>query len=116
MGDNDESNNDDDDEEDDDDSPATAGMEIAVQGVLLRPLVFFNGQSELMGHVWSGTASDPTPAYQATTLVQDHEHYIILSSGGTVYTRVIGSKSVDLNGKVDFSIWNRNANTEIQQK
>lgn len=105
-----------DDNEETDDSPATAGMEIAVQGVHLRPLVFFTGQSELMGHVWSGTASDPTPAFQATTLAQDHEHYIILSSGATVYIRVIGSKSVDLNGKVDFSIWNRNANTEIQQK
>ncbi|KNC31217.1 hypothetical protein FF38_14346 [Lucilia cuprina] len=113
VGDSDEDTNDDDEEVDD--SPATAGMEIAVQGVLLRPLIFFTGQSELMGHVWSGTASDPTPAFQATTLAQDHEHYIILSSGATVYTRVIGSKSVDLNGKVDFSIWNRNANTEIQQ-
>ncbi|XP_065355823.1 microsomal triacylglycerol transfer protein [Calliphora vicina] len=113
VGDSDEGGNDD--NEVADDSPATAGMEIAVQGVLLRPLIFFTGQSELMGHVWSGTASDPTPAFQATTLAQDHEHYIILSSGATVYTRVIGSKSVDLNGKVDFSIWNRNANTEIQQ-
>ncbi|XP_037805921.1 microsomal triglyceride transfer protein large subunit isoform X1 [Lucilia sericata] len=113
VGDSEEDTNDDDEEVDD--SPATAGMEIAVQGVLLRPLIFFTGQSELMGHVWSGTASDPTPAFQATTLAQDHEHYIILSSGATVYTRVIGSKSVDLNGKVDFSIWNRNANTEIQQ-
>lgn len=54
--------------------------------------------------------------YGVAQLQIDHEHYIILSSGATVYTRVIGSKSVDLNGKVDFSIWNRNANTEIQQK
>lgn len=44
----------------DEDSNATAGMEIAVQGNYLRPLVFFSGQGELMGHVWSGTASEPT--------------------------------------------------------
>uniref|UniRef100_A0A0A1WYQ8 Microsomal triglyceride transfer protein large subunit n=1 Tax=Zeugodacus cucurbitae TaxID=28588 RepID=A0A0A1WYQ8_ZEUCU len=102
-------------EDDADDSPATAGMEITVQGILLRPLVFFNGQGELMGHVWSGTASEPTPAYQATILAEDHEHYVILSSGATVYMRVVGTRSIDLNGKVEFSLWNRNANTEIKQ-
>ncbi|XP_054743104.1 microsomal triacylglycerol transfer protein [Anastrepha obliqua] len=98
-----------------DESPATAGMEISVQGVLLRPLVFFTGKGELMGHVWSGTASDPTPAYQATILAEDHEHYVILSSGATVYMRVVGTRSIDLNGKVELSLWNRNANTEINQ-
>lgn len=43
---------------------ATAGMEITVHGVTIRPFVFFTGQGELMGHVWSGTGSDKTPAYQ----------------------------------------------------
>ncbi|XP_039949939.1 microsomal triglyceride transfer protein large subunit [Bactrocera tryoni] len=102
-------------EDEADDSPATAGMELTVQGILLRPLVFFSGQGELMGHVWSGTASEPTPAYQATILAEDHEHYVILASGATVYMRVVGTRSIDLNGKVEFSLWNRNANTEIKQ-
>ncbi|XP_016964427.1 microsomal triacylglycerol transfer protein [Drosophila biarmipes] len=93
----------------------TAGMEISVQGAQLRPLVFFSGQTELMGHVWGGSASDSTPAYQATTLAQDNEHYIILASGATLHWRVLGARSVDLNGKVGFSLWNRNAQTEIQQ-
>ncbi|XP_017491350.1 PREDICTED: uncharacterized protein LOC108379504 [Rhagoletis zephyria] len=108
-------NSEDEAENDLDDSPATAGMEISVQGVHLRPLVFFTGQGELMGHVWSGTASESTPAYQATILAEDHEHYIILSSGATVYMRVVGTRSIDLNGKVELSLWNRNANTEINQ-
>ncbi|XP_002065430.3 microsomal triacylglycerol transfer protein [Drosophila willistoni] len=93
----------------------TAGMEISVQGSQLRPLVFFVGQTELMGHVWGGSASESTPAYQATTLNQDHEQYVILSSGATLHLRLLGAKSVDLNGKVGFSLWNRNAQTEIQQ-
>ncbi|XP_030382921.1 microsomal triglyceride transfer protein large subunit [Scaptodrosophila lebanonensis] len=93
----------------------TAGMEISVQGAQLRPLIFFNGQAELMGHVWGGSASDSTPAYQATTLVQDHEQYIILASGASLHWRLLGARSVDLNGKVGFSLWNRNAQTEIQQ-
>jgi microsomal triglyceride transfer protein large subunit len=44
--------------------PATAGMEITALGVQLRPFVFFSGQGELMGHVWSGTGSEKTPAFQ----------------------------------------------------
>lgn len=39
-------------------------MELTVLGVQIRPFVFFASQGELMGHVWSGTASDKTPAYQ----------------------------------------------------
>lgn len=104
------------DDEFSEDEAVTAGMEISVQGAQLRPLVFFSGQTELMGHVWGGSASDSTPAYQATTLSQDNEHYIILTSGATLHWRVLGARSVDLNGKVGFSLWNRNAQTEIQQK
>ena len=43
---------------------ATAGMEVTVLGVQVRPFVFFNGQGELMGHVWSGSGSEKTPAFQ----------------------------------------------------
>lgn len=44
--------------------PATAGMEITLLGTQVRPFVFFSGQGELMGHVWSGTASQSTTAFQ----------------------------------------------------
>lgn len=43
---------------------ATAGMELTVLGVQIRPFVFFTSQGQLMGHVWSGTASEKTPAFQ----------------------------------------------------
>lgn len=45
---------------------ATAGMELTVLGVNVRPFVFFDGQGELMGHVWSGTGSERTPAFQVS--------------------------------------------------
>lgn len=44
----------------------SAGMELSVAGNQIRPFVFFSGQGELMGHVWSGTASEMTPALQAS--------------------------------------------------
>ena len=43
---------------------ATAGMELALGGAYLRPIVFFTGQTELFGHVWSGTASERTTVLQ----------------------------------------------------
>lgn len=107
---------DDDEGEDPEYSPITAGMEISVNGVVHRPLIFFTGKAELMSHIWSGTVSESTPAFQGTILGHDHEHYLILASGATAHFVVIGTKSIDLNGKAGFSLWNRNANTEIKQK
>lgn len=52
----------------------TGGMELTVAGTQIRPFVFFNGQGELMGHVWSGTASDMTTAFQ----VFIHQYIIYL--------------------------------------
>lgn len=51
-------------DEGEEEESATAGMELTVLGTQIRPFVFFDGQGELMGHVWSGTASDMTPAFQ----------------------------------------------------
>jgi microsomal triglyceride transfer protein large subunit len=53
---------------DDEEEGATAGMELTVLGVNVRPFIFFTGQGELMGHVWSGTGSDRTPAFQVRIL------------------------------------------------
>lgn len=99
-----------------DDETATAGMEITVQGSYFRPLEFFSGQGELMGHVWSGTASEPTAAYQATTLLHDHEQTIRLLNGATVRFNVLGALSIDLSGQVQFSLWNRNAHCQVDKK
>lgn len=52
-------------DESDEEEP-TAGMEITLAGSQLRPVVFFTGQGELMGHVWSGTASERTSALQVS--------------------------------------------------
>lgn len=104
-----------DDEEVDDDTETTGGMELSVQGSVLRPLVFFDGKTELMGHVWSATASEPTPAYQATTLLQDNEERFPLQNGATVKLSTLGAVSIDLNGQVTMSIWGRNAQSKVEQ-
>lgn len=94
----------------------TAGMELSIQGAQMRPLVFFTSQSELMGHVWSGTASEKTPAYQGITLLQDHQQMVPLQNGAVIDLSIKGAISVDLNGQIEISLWSRNANTKVEQK
>lgn len=95
---------------------ATAGMEITIQGQYYRPLEFFRGQGELMGHVWSGTASEATPAYTATSVLQDHYETIRLQNGAFVNLNVLGAISIDLNGQIQMSLWNKNAHCQINKK
>lgn len=95
------------------DDPPTAGMELIVQGSYLRPLQLFRGQGELMAHVWSGTASRDTTAYQATTILHDHEETIRLQNGQSLNINIVGALSIDLSGLVNFSIWSRNAKSEV---
>lgn len=95
---------------------ATAGMEITMQGQHYRSLEFFRGQSELMGHVWSGTASEATPAYTATSVLHDHHETIRLQNGAIVNVNVLGAVSIDLNGQVQMSLWNKNAHCQVNKK
>lgn len=106
------SNNDDDGQNEE---AANAGMEITLLGNQMRPFVFFSGQGELMGHVWAGTASEKTPAYQALIMLQDHLEYIRLGSGFIAQLENRGALSFDLSGQMEISIWNRNAKSLIQK-
>lgn len=51
-------------DDEDEEESANAGIELALLGSQLRPFVFFQGQSELMNHIFSGTASSRTTALQ----------------------------------------------------
>ncbi|GBM44303.1 hypothetical protein AVEN_213469-1, partial [Araneus ventricosus] len=51
-------------ESEEEDSSPTAGMNLGFLDSYLRPYVFFRSTSELMGHAWSGTASEQTPVLQ----------------------------------------------------
>lgn len=69
-----------------------------------------------MGHVWSGTASEPTTAYKGVTLMQDHNQVISLNNGALLDFTTTGAISVDLNGKIEISLWYKNAKSEVVQK
>ena len=95
---------------------ATAGMELSFLDVSIRPFVFFSGQGELMGHVWSGTASERTSAFQTTVNLHRHRELIALGSGFIVELDVEGAISLDLAGKIQLSLWSRNANSLVEMQ
>lgn len=97
-----------------DDEVATAGMEIDILGVGVRPFVFFSGQGELMGHVWSGTASERTPAFQILSSLFSYSEYVPLGSGFVAEIDVEGAVSFDLAGQIQLSLWSRNAHSLVE--
>lgn len=103
-------------EETEEDEPTTAGMEIDFLGVGIRPFIFFSGRGELMSHVWSGTASERTPAFQALASVYNYNEYIPLASGIVAETDVQGAVSFDLAGQIQLSLWYRNAQSLVDLK
>ncbi|CAH1407254.1 unnamed protein product [Nezara viridula] len=93
-----------------------AGLELTVNGVEFRPFVFFEGNGELMGHVFSGTGSTLTPAYQAVLLLEDDLVKIPLAIGQIVDIRFSSVASVDLSGKIEISLWGRTADSLVQNR
>lgn len=93
-----------------------AGLELTVNGVEFRPFVFFEGNGELMGHVFSGTGSTLTPAYQAVLLLEDDLVKIPLAIGQVVDIRFSSVASVDLSGKIEISLWGRTADSLVQNR
>lgn len=84
-----------------------AGMSLRVLDVQLRPYTFFNGKSELMSHVWSGTGSSPTNIFRGNFLVTDHAQSIGLLNGFVLQEKALGVLSLDVIGEVSVSLWNR---------
>ncbi|XP_054712124.1 microsomal triglyceride transfer protein large subunit-like [Uloborus diversus] len=92
----------------------SAGMQLSVLGVHLRPYIFFTGTAELMGLVWSGVGGEPTPALQANFLIMDQMQSIVLQNGISVDFMLKGALSADVSGTVEISMWNKNAHAKVK--
>lgn len=104
------------DEATDGDESAMAGMSLKILGMQMRPYVFFSGTGQLMGHVWSGTGSEPMTAYRANLLIADHDEGYPLINGFLVEQRHKSVLSLDLSGEIQVSLWNRNSHAVVRTK
>lgn len=48
-------------------------------------------------------------------LLQDHNEYLRLGSGFVARVSMKGALSFDLSGKIEMSLWNRNAESSIEK-
>lgn len=99
-----------------DEDSTLAGMTLTLLGNQLRPFLFFRSTSELMGHLWSGAASEPTPVFRSNLLLADYADIRPLVSGLLVEQSLKGVLSLDLTGEVQVSLWNRNSHSNVQTR
>lgn len=99
-----------------DDESTVAGMSLRLLGGYLRPYIFFTSKGELMGHVWSGTASEPTTVFNGNLLLIDHLEGYPLISGFVAEQQMRGVLSIDVTGSVKISIWHRSSNSIVQTR
>lgn len=100
----------------DENESAMAGMTLRILGGYLRPYLFFTGTGELMSHIWQGTASEPTTAFNGNLLLIDHEEGYPLISGFVAEQQMRGVLSIDVSGKVKISLWHRNSHSVVSTK
>lgn len=93
-----------------------AGMTLRILGGYLRPYLFFTGTGELMSHIWSGTASEPTTAFSGDLLLIDHQEGYPLISGFVAEQQMRGVLSIDVTGEVKISLWHRNSHSVVRTK
>lgn len=101
----------------DDDEATMAGMSLRLLGGYLRPYVFFTGIGELMSHIWHGTASEPTTAFNGNLLLMDHQEGYPLISGFVAEQQMRGVLSIDVSGRIKVSwFWKKNSHSVVTTK
>lgn len=91
-----------------------AGLSLQVLGAHTRPIIFFRSTGELMGHVWSGTGSEPTSVYRSNLLLADYFEVRPLINGFLLEQSFKGVFSINLLGEIQISIWSRNSHSNVQ--
>uniref|UniRef100_A0A8C3MKM6 Uncharacterized protein n=1 Tax=Geospiza parvula TaxID=87175 RepID=A0A8C3MKM6_GEOPR len=89
-----------------------AGMAATFFDVQLRPVVFFQGYTDLMAKVLLSTA-EPTSVVRGNLLLMDHHQVIPLQSGLQVTLKLQGGLGLDISADMDVSIWEQELKTSV---
>ncbi|XP_053928271.1 microsomal triglyceride transfer protein-like [Cuculus canorus] len=93
----------------------TAGMSAIFFDVQLRPVVFFQGYTDLMAKVLLNSG-EPTSVVKGNLLLMDHHQIIPLQSGLQVAIKLQGGLGLDISADVDVSIWEQELKTSISSR
>ncbi|KAM6416063.1 microsomal triglyceride transfer protein-like [Rhynochetos jubatus] len=92
-----------------------AGMSAVFFDVQLRPIVFFQGYTDLMAKVLL-SSGEPTSVVKGNLLLMDHHQVIPLQSGLQVTVKLQGALGLDISADMDVSIWEQELKTSISAR
>ncbi|XP_071294429.1 microsomal triglyceride transfer protein-like [Agelaius tricolor] len=92
-----------------------AGMAATFFDVQLRPIVFFQGYTDLMGKVLLSSA-EPTSVVRGNLLLMDHHQVIPLQAGLQVTIKVQAGLGLDISADMDVSIWEQELKTSVNAR
>ncbi|XP_010150151.1 PREDICTED: microsomal triglyceride transfer protein large subunit-like [Eurypyga helias] len=101
--------------EGEEESELTAGMSAIFFDVQLRPIVFFQGYTDLMAKVLL-SSGEPTSVVKGNLLLMDHHQVIPLQSGFQVTVKLQGGLGLDISADMDVSIWEQELQTSISAR
>lgn len=92
-----------------------AGMSAIFFDVQLRPIVFFQGYTDLMAKVLL-SSGEPTSVVKGTVLLMDHEQAIPLQSGLQTMVKLQGALGLDISANIDMNLWEQESRTSIKTR
>ncbi|NWW72379.1 MTP protein, partial [Climacteris rufus] len=92
-----------------------AGMSATFFDVQLRPIVFFQGYTDLMAKVLL-SSGEPTSVVKGNLLLMDHHQVIPLQSGLQVTIKLQGGLGLDISANMDVSIWEQELKTSVNAR
>ncbi|XP_043912900.1 microsomal triglyceride transfer protein large subunit-like isoform X2 [Protopterus annectens] len=102
-------------EEGEEEAEAMAGMSATLFDVQLRPVVFFQGLTDLMSKFFS-SSEGPTTVVKGNILLIDHLQAISLQSGLHILAEFQGCIGIDVSGDIDVSLWDQEAKTTMKTR
>uniref|UniRef100_A0A8C5X886 Vitellogenin domain-containing protein n=1 Tax=Malurus cyaneus samueli TaxID=2593467 RepID=A0A8C5X886_9PASS len=92
-----------------------AGMSATFFDVQLRPVVFFQGYTDLMAKVLL-SSGEPTSVVRGNLLLMDHHQVIPLQCGLQVMVKLQGGLGLDISADMDVSVWEQELKTGINSR
>ncbi|XP_052751137.1 microsomal triacylglycerol transfer protein [Galleria mellonella] len=93
---------------------AAGGLELGVGGVRLAGVRLFDGQAELLAHVWAGAGSEPTPALRALLPLRTRAGRAALLAGAALHYRRAAAAALALDAHAQVSLWSRGARAALE--
>uniref|UniRef100_A0A915HUQ7 MTP large subunit lipid-binding domain-containing protein n=1 Tax=Romanomermis culicivorax TaxID=13658 RepID=A0A915HUQ7_ROMCU len=104
-----------DDEDSNDDQTLTAGLKLKFFDHADKPIIFFNGQTELLGAVWAA-GGETVILFNRTFLLNDFRVDLPAGNGFLLNVDLKSALSLKIGGSVEISLWYRNLKAALNSR